>query len=108
MMRYQSTDLSQQKPTNAAATLEIKQTELATANETLTQLQEGTTENVRLYNKALQNEDGSMKTLRETMDFLRETMGGMAEAEQTQAATAIFGKEAMSGMLAIINSSDED
>ena len=93
---------------NAAATLEIKQTELATANETLTQLQEGTTENVRLYNKALQNEDGSMKSLRETMDFLRETMGGMTEAEQTQAATAIFGKEAMSGMLAIINSSDED
>ena len=93
---------------NAAATLEIKQTELVTANETLTQLQEGTTENVRLYNKALQNEDGSMKTLRETMDFLRETMGGMTEAEQTQAATAIFGKEAMSGMLAIINSSDED
>lgn len=93
---------------NAAASLEIKQTELASANETLTQLQEGTTENVRLYNKALQNEDGSMKSLRETMDFLRETMGGMTEAEQTQAATAIFGKEAMSGMLAIINSSDED
>jgi phage-related minor tail protein len=93
---------------NAAATLEIKQTELASANETLTQLQEGTTENVRLYNKALQNEDGSMKTLRETMDFLRETMGGMSEAEQTQAATAIFGKEAMSGMLAIINASDAD
>lgn len=42
------------------------------------------------------------------MDFLRETMGGMTEATQTQAATAIFGKEAMSGMLAIINSSDED
>ena len=93
---------------NAATTLEIKQTELATANETLTQLQEGTTENVRLYNKALQNEDGSMKSLKETMDFLREAMGNMSEAEQTQAATAIFGKEAMSGMLAIINASDAD
>ena len=93
---------------NAAATLEIKQTELATANETLTQLQEGTTQNVRLYNKALQNEDGSMKSLKETMDFLREAMGNMSEAEQTQAATAIFGKEAMSGMLAIINASDAD
>lgn len=93
---------------NAAATLEIKQTELTTANETLTQLQEGTTENVRLYNKALQNEDGSMKSLKETMDFLREAMGNMSEAEQTQAATAIFGKEAMSGMLAIINASDAD
>ncbi len=93
---------------NAAASLEIKQSELANANETLTQLQQGTTENVRLYNKALQNEDGSMKSLKETMDFLRETMGGMTEAEQTQAATAIFGKEAMSGMLAIVNASDAD
>ena len=93
---------------NAAATLEIKQTELASANEALTQLQEGTTQNVRLYNKALQNEDGSMKSLKETMDFLREAMGNMSEAEQTQAATAIFGKEAMSGMLAIINASDAD
>ena len=93
---------------NAAATLEIKQAEIASANETLTQLQEGTTDTVRLYNKALQNEDGSMKSLRETMDFLRETMGDMSEAQQTQAATAIFGKEAMSGMLAIINASDED
>ena len=93
---------------NAAATLEIKQNELTNANETLTQLQEGTTDTVRLYNKALQNEDGSMKSLRETMDFLRETMGDMSEAEQTQAATAIFGKEAMSGMLAIINASDKD
>ena len=64
--------------------------------------------NVRLYNKALQNEDGSMKSLKETMDFLREAMGNMSEAEQTQAATAIFGKEAMSGMLAIINASDAD
>ena len=93
---------------NAAATLEIKQNELTNANETLTQLQEGTTDTVRLYNKALQNEDGSMKSLKETMDFLRETMGDMTEAEQTQAATAIFGKEAMSGMLAIINASDKD
>ena len=93
---------------NAASTLSIKQTELTSANEALTQLQQGTTENVRLYNKALQNEDGSMKSLRETMDFLRKTMGGMSEAEQTQAATAIFGKEAMSGMLAIINASDDD
>lgn len=93
---------------NAASALSIKQAELSSANETLTQLQNGTTQNVRLYNKALQNEDGSMKSLRETMDFLRKTMGGMSEAEQTQAATAIFGKEAMSGMLAIINASDDD
>ena len=94
--------------TNAAASLEIKQSELTNANEVLVQLQQGSTKTTCLYNKALQNEDGSMKSLRETMDFLRETMGDMSEAQQTQAATAIFGKEAMSGMLAIVNASDED
>lgn len=54
------------------------------------------------------NQDGSMKTLRETMIMLREKFAGLSEAEQAQAASTIFGKEAMSGMLAIINASDKD
>lgn len=33
---------------------------------------------------------------------------GLTQAEQTQASATIFGKEAMSGWLAIINSSEED
>jgi phage-related protein len=35
-------------------------------------------------------------------------MGGLSEAQQAQAAATIFGQEAMSGMLAIINASDKD
>lgn len=60
------------------------------------------------YNIALvENEDGSIN-LRETMVSLREKMSGVSEAEQAAAASAIFGKEAMSGWLAIINASDQD
>ena len=39
---------------------------------------------------------------------LREKFGGLSEAEQTAAASTLFGKESMSGMLAIINASDSD
>ena len=35
-------------------------------------------------------------------------MGGLSEAEQAQAAATLFGQEAMSGMLAVINASDSD
>lgn len=56
----------------------------------------------------VKNEDGSMKSLRETLVMLREKFSGLSESEKANAAATIFGKEAMSGMLAIINASDED
>ena len=56
----------------------------------------------------VKNEDGSMKSLRETLIMLREKFSGLSESEKANAAATIFGKEAMSGMLAIINASDED
>lgn len=60
------------------------------------------------YNVALvANEDGSIN-LRETLISLRANMGSLSEAEQAAAASAIFGKEAMSGWLALINASDAD
>lgn len=60
------------------------------------------------YNISLvENEDGSVN-LRETMIQLREKMGSLSETEQAAAASAIFGKNAMSGWMAIINSSDSD
>ena len=49
-----------------------------------------------------------MKTLKGVMDNLRSSLGGLSETEQTAAASTIFGKEAMSGMLAIINASAQD
>ena len=60
------------------------------------------------YHLTLQNSDGTMKSLGDVMDMLRSNMGGLSEAEQSQAASALFGQEAMSGMLAIINSSEGD
>ena len=60
------------------------------------------------YGLSMTNADGSMKSLGEVMEMLRAKMGGLSEAEQAQAATTLFGQEAMSGMLAVINASDSD
>lgn len=60
------------------------------------------------YGISLTNSDGTMKSLMDVVDNLRTSMGGLSEAEQSQAAAAIFGQEAMSGMLAIINASEDD
>lgn len=57
---------------------------------------------------SITNEDGSMKSLAEVMDMLREKMAGLSESEQAEAASAMFGERAMSGMLAIVNASTTD
>lgn len=60
------------------------------------------------YGISLTDSSGNMKTLKGVMDNLRTSLGGLSEQEQTAAASTIFGKEAMAGMLAIINTSEED
>lgn len=60
------------------------------------------------YGISVKNSDGTVKPLSETMEMLRQKLGQLPEAEQAAAASAIFGKEAMSGWLSVINSSDED
>ena len=60
------------------------------------------------YGISLTDSSGNMKTLKGVMDNLRGSLGGLSETEQTAAASTIFGKEAMSGMLAIINASEQD
>ena len=60
------------------------------------------------YGISLTRSDGTMKTFREVVDNLRGSLGGLSEAEQVAAATAIFGKESFAGMLAVVNASDED
>jgi TP901 family phage tail tape measure protein len=60
------------------------------------------------YGISLTNADGSMKTFREVIDNLRSSLGGLSKTEKTAAATAIFGKESFTGMLAIVNASDAD
>lgn len=57
---------------------------------------------------SITNADGTSKNLMDVLLNLREGFSDLSETERTAAASTIFGKEAMSGMLAIINSSDED
>lgn len=58
--------------------------------------------------EALTNADGSMKPLSETIEILRDNMSGLDEATKASVASGIAGTEAMSGLLAIVNSSDAD
>ena len=60
------------------------------------------------YGISLTDADGKMLSFAEVMGLLREKMGGLDEATQASAAAMLFGKEAMSGMLAIINAAPED
>lgn len=60
------------------------------------------------YGISLTDASGNMLSLSEIMGVLREKMGGLDESTQASAASALFGKEAMSGMLAIINAAPED
>ena len=60
------------------------------------------------YGISLTDSSGKMYSLRELMEQLRQKLGGLSKAEQAQAAASLFGKEAMSGMLAIINGSPAD
>ena len=60
------------------------------------------------YGISLTKRNGEMRTLHEVLDNLRSSLGGLSETEQTAAASTIFGKEAMAGMLAIINASEDD
>ena len=60
------------------------------------------------YGISLTDNEGNMKTLKDVIDNLRSSLGGLSEVEQTAAASTIFGKEAMAGMLAIINTTEED
>lgn len=57
---------------------------------------------------SLTDSSGQMKPFNVLIDDMRESFSGLTKAEQVQYAAAIFGQEAMSGMLSIINASDAD
>jgi len=57
---------------------------------------------------SLTDSNGKVKSGKALFDDLRVKMGGLSKAQQSSAAATIFGKEAMSGMLAIVNASSED
>ena len=120
----------------ASNNYEKAQVKLTAAQEALAKEQEGVSKDIAVANTLMTDADGNMRSLGEIMGTLREKMGsvnvaltdadgnardfddimsdlsqtteGLAQAEQMQAAATIFGKQNMSGMLAIINASEED
>lgn len=57
---------------------------------------------------SITNADGTMKPLSQTMEELREKFAGLTEEQKAQYAAMLAGQEGMSGLLAIVNISDED
>ncbi|EGQ4370723.1 phage tail tape measure protein [Staphylococcus pseudintermedius] len=57
---------------------------------------------------SITDSQGNMLPMRDVMDQLRGKFKGLSKDQQASAAATIFGKEAMSGALAVINASDED
>lgn len=60
------------------------------------------------FSVATVNSDGTMRDFRDILTDLRSGFSQLSESEKASAAEAIAGKYAMSGFLAIMNSSEED
>ncbi|MGG1660567.1 phage tail tape measure protein [Brevibacillus sp. NRS-1366] len=57
---------------------------------------------------SMTDNQGNMKSLDTVMQDLRSAFGGLDADQQAAYATTLFGKEAMAGMLGIIQASEED
>lgn len=57
---------------------------------------------------SLTDDNGKMKSFNEVIKDLREGFSGLSEAEAAELASSLAGQEAMSGLLAIVNASDDD
>lgn len=116
--------------------LEKAERKLSDAQDELTKAQEGTVETIRTGESVFTDEHGKMKSLGEIVEILRENLGGLdadltdeegnlrelddvisdlsqteeglTQAEQLKNAAILFGKQNLSGMLAVINASAED
>ena len=60
------------------------------------------------YNITLTDANGNMKPLSTLMSEMRDRFSGLSEAQKANLAATLAGQEGMSGLLAIVNSSDED
>lgn len=57
---------------------------------------------------SITNTDGSVKPLSQTLQDLRAKFGALTDSEKTQYAAMLAGQEGMSGLLAIVNASDQE
>ena len=93
---------------NASVKGSMAGTSLKTALSNLASPTEDMANVMTQYGISISNTERNALPLIDVLKTLREKFGGLSETEQTAAASTLFGKEAMSGMLAIINASDSD
>lgn len=93
---------------NASVKGSMAGTALKTALANMASPTDNMTAAMEKYGISLTDSEGNMKSLGDVLWNLRSSLGDLSETEQTAAASTIFGKEAMAGMLAIINASEED
>lgn len=93
---------------NASVKGSMAGTSLKTALSNLASPTDAMAEVMKKYKISMTDANGETLPLIDVIKELREKFGGLSETEQTAAASTLFGKEAMSGMLAIINASDKD
>ena len=82
-----------------------------TLRSAITRLTQPTSEAAKVIDQLglnLTDAEGNMLPFKEVMDQLRTSFGNLTQEQQAQYAATLFGKEAMSGMLAVINTTDED
>ena len=83
-------------------------TALKTAIANLASPTDSMKEQMKKLGISITDTNGSVKPLITILEELRTKFGKLSSAQQSAAASTIFGKESMSGMLAIINASDSD
>lgn len=93
---------------NASVKGSMAGTSLKTALSNLASPTQQMAEVMEKYGISISDTEGNALPLIDVLKQLREKFGTLSETEQTAAASTLFGKEAMSGMLAIINASDSD
>ena len=59
-------------------------------------------------NLSMTNADGSMRPLNDVLLDMRESFSKLDDSQKASYASSLAGQEAMSGLLAIVNASDED
>lgn len=57
---------------------------------------------------SIKNDDGTIKPFMQTMEEMRDKFSGLTDDQKVQYAASIAGQEAMSGLLAIVNASEDD
>lgn len=93
---------------NASVKGSMAGTSLKTALSNLASPTQAMADIMEKYGISISDTEGNALPLIDVLKQLREKFGGLSETEQAAAASTLFGKEAMSGMLAIINASDSD